>query len=93
MMFQEYLMAQSVMNPPAMQETRFKPWVRKMPWRRKWQPTPAFLPGKPHGQRSLAGCSLWGCKESDTTEQLNHQYQMDNETGAMVSLVTDVCSV
>ena len=38
----------------------FDPWVRKFPWRRKWQPTPAFLPGKFHGQRSLAGYSPWG---------------------------------
>ena len=36
----------------------FDPWVRKIPWRRKWQPTPVFLPGKSHGQRSLAGYSL-----------------------------------
>ena len=41
------------------------------PWRRKWQPTPVFLPGKSHGQRSLAGYSSRGHKESDTTEQLN----------------------
>ena len=40
--------------------------------RRKWQPTPVFLSGKSHGQRSLAGYSPWGCKESDTTEQLTH---------------------
>ena len=39
-------------------------------WRRKWQPTPIFLPGESHGQRSLAGYSPWGRKESDTTEQL-----------------------
>ena len=39
----------------------FDSWVRKMPWRRKWQPTPVFLPGESHGQRSLAGYSLWGC--------------------------------
>ena len=45
----------------------FDPWVRKIPWRRKWQPTPAFLPEKSHGQRSLVGYSPWGCKESDTT--------------------------
>ena len=38
----------------------FNPWVRKIPWRRKWQPTAAFLPGKSHGQRSLAGCSPHG---------------------------------
>ena len=40
------------------------PWVGKIPWRRKWQPTPVFLPGKPHGQRSLAGYSSWGCKKA-----------------------------
>ena len=38
---------------------RFDPWVRNIPWRRKWQPSPLFLPGKSHGQRSLAGYSLW----------------------------------
>ena len=43
----------------------------KIPWRRKWQPTPVFLPGKFHGKRSLAGYSLQGCKELDTTEQLS----------------------
>ena len=48
----------------------FDPWVRKMPRRRKWQPTPAFCLKKSHGQRSLAGYSLWGCKELDTTERL-----------------------
>ena len=46
----------------------FNPWVRKIPWRRKWQPAPIFLPGKSHGQRSLEGYSPWGAKESDTTE-------------------------
>ena len=44
------------------------PWVRKIPWSRKWQPIPVFLPGKFHGQRSLVGCSPWGHEESDTTE-------------------------
>ena len=58
------MVAQMVKNLPA----EFDPWVRKIPWRRTWQPTPVFLPGKPHGQRSLAGHSPWGCKESDTTE-------------------------
>ena len=46
---------------------RFDSWVGKIPWRRKWQPTPVFLPGKSHGQRSLVGYSPWGYKESDTT--------------------------
>ena len=41
-----------------------------IPWRRKWQPTPVFLPGESHGQRSLAGYSPWHRKETDTTEQL-----------------------
>ena len=50
---------------------RFDPWVRKIPWSR--QPTPIFLPGKSHGQRSLVCCSLWGCKELYMTEWLSIQ--------------------
>ena len=50
-------------------------WVRSLgqedPWRKAWQPTPVFLPGESHGQRSLAGYSPQGPKESDTTEQLS----------------------
>ena len=49
---------------------RLNPWVGKIPWRREWQPTPVFFVGEFHGQRSLAGYSPWGCKESDMTEQL-----------------------
>ena len=49
----------------------FDPWARKMPWRRKWQPTPVFLPGKSHGQRSLVGYSAWRYKESDRTEHMH----------------------
>ena len=41
---------------------RFDPWVGKIPWRRKWQPTPVSLPGKSHGHRRLVGCSTWGQK-------------------------------
>ena len=53
----------------------FDPWVGKIPWRRAWQPTPVFLPGASHGQRSLAGYSPWGRKESDMTERLSpHTY-------------------
>ena len=65
------LVAQTVKCLSTMQETRFEPWVGKIPWRRKWQPIPVLLPGKSHGQRSLVGYSLWGCKESDTTERLH----------------------
>ena len=46
---------------------RFDPWVRKIHWRIAWKPTPVFLPGESHGQRSLAGYSPWGHKESDAT--------------------------
>ena len=49
----------------------FSPWAGKIHWRRKWQPTPVFLPGESHGQRGLVGYSPWGCKELDTTEQLS----------------------
>ena len=55
---------------------RFDPWVRKIPWRRKWQPTPVSLPGKVHGWRSLAGYSPWAPKESDTAEQLHFHFLM-----------------
>ena len=47
---------------------RFSPWVENIPWRRKWQPTPVFLPGESHGQRSLVGYRPRGHKELDTTE-------------------------
>ena len=48
----------------------FNPWAGTIPWRRKRQLTPVFLPRESHGQRSLAGYSPWGRKKSDTTEQL-----------------------
>ena len=47
----------------------FDPWIGKIPWRRKLQPTPAFLPGEFHEQRNLAGYSPWGRRESDTTKR------------------------
>jgi len=46
----------------------FNPWIGKIPWRRKWQPTPVFLPGESRGQRSLTGYSPQGHKESDKAE-------------------------
>ena len=64
-----------VKNPPAnagdTRDTGLIPGSRRPPWRRKWLPTPVFLPEKFHGQRSLAGYSPWGHKESDTTERLS----------------------
>ena len=63
----------TVKNPPAnlgeIGDIGSMPGLGRFPGRRKWQPTPVFLPGKPHGQRSLAGSSSWGRKESDTTEE------------------------
>ena len=60
-----------VKNPPANAgDIRFNFWVGKIPWRRKWQPTPVFLPEKCSGHRSQAGYSPWSHKESDTTERL-----------------------
>ena len=58
-----------------MQEIRVRSLVGKIPRSRNWQPTPVFLPGKFHGQRSLVGYSPWGCKESDTSEQLHFYFQ------------------
>ena len=53
----------------------FSPWSGKIPWRREWLPTPVFLPGELHGQRSLEGYGQWGCKDSDTTERRHCQGQ------------------
>ena len=63
------LVAQSVKNPPAMQETWFRSLGQEDLLEKEWQPTPVFLPGESHGQGSLAGYR----KELDMTEQLNHQ--------------------
>ena len=49
-------------------------WVRKIFWRRKWQPTPVLLPGESHGWRNLVGNSPWGHKESDLTERLHFPF-------------------
>ena len=82
------LVAQTVKNLPEKKKRiclqcgtpKFGPWVTKIPtkilWRRRreWQPTPIFLPGKFHEQRSQAGCSPWGCKESDMTVYLHTPY-------------------
>ena len=66
----------AVNNPPANvgrpKRLGFIPWVGKIPRRRAWQSTPVFLPGESQGQRSLAGYSPWGYKESDTTEVAKH---------------------
>jgi len=58
----------------------FDPWVGKIPWRRKWQPTSAFLPGKSHGQRSLMGYSLWGRKRDGHDLATNQQQRISQLT-------------
>ena len=63
-----------VKNLPAMQEMWVASWIGKIPWRRAWQPTPVFLPGESHGQRSLAGYSPWGHKELDMDEATEHTH-------------------
>ena len=66
-----------VKNPPDNAgDTRlgFNSWVGKILWKRKWQPTPVFLPEKFRGQRSLVGYSPWDRKESNTTEHAHTQY-------------------
>ena len=68
------LMAHQVKSLPACRRYRscgFDSWVKKIPWRRKWQLTPVLFPGKSHGQRNVVGYSPWGLKESDTIEQLH----------------------
>ena len=65
------LAAQMVKNPPATWRPGFNPWVWKIPWKRERLPTPLFLRGEFHGQRSLTGYRPWGCKESDMTERIS----------------------
>ena len=70
------LEAQMVKKLPAMWETQVGSLGREdqIPWRRKWQPTPVFLPVEFHGQRCLDSYSPWGFKESDTTERLTYTH-------------------
>ena len=49
----------------------FDPWIKKISWRREWQPTPVFFPGDSHGEKSLTDYNPWDHKESDSTEQLS----------------------
>ena len=62
--------SQVALSQPSRRHKRhgFDLWVEKIPWRKAWQPTAVFVPAKSHGQKSLAGYSPWGHKESDMTE-------------------------
>ena len=64
------MVAQTVKNLPAIQETQFRSLGQEDPLEKGWQLTPVFLPGEFQGQRSLAGYDPWGRKESDVTERL-----------------------
>ena len=66
----------------------FNPWVRKIPWRRKWQPTPVFLPGESHGWRSLVGYSPRGHKESDKPR--NFTFTVLHRTNSHAGLLKDL---
>ena len=74
------------LNRERMQDTQVWSLGGEDPCRRKWQPTPVFLSRESHGQRSLAGCSPWGHKESDTTEWLRTHTicKVDNQPGLTV---------
>ena len=63
------------------QSLGFDPWDSKIPWNRKWQPTPVFLPRKLHGQRNLGGYSPWGLKESDMAEHAHTRSETEAKCG------------
>ena len=73
-----------VKNPSAnveeIRDTGSLPGFRKIPWRRAWQPTPVFLPGESHRQRSLAGHGPWSRRGSDSTEVVKQQQQPDRKS-------------
>ena len=81
-----------VKNPPANaarhKRHRFNSWIRKVSWRRAWQPTPVFLPGESDRRRSLSGFSQWCHKECDTTEATEHAHMpgMPDRLGVGVAL-------
>ena len=70
-----------VKNPPEIQGTWVGSWVGKIPWRREQLPTPVFLPGESHGQRSLAGYSPWGCTDSDRVTKHSIGYCVKGKSG------------
>ena len=89
------LMAQTVKNLPAKQETQVWYLVGKTTWRKKWQPTPVFLLGELHGQRSLAGYSPWDGKDSDTTGWLtlsSNLFWIESSAVNMYKVNYDKCS-
>ena len=85
------LVALMVKNLLQCRRIRFDPWVGKTPWRREWLPTPVFLPGEFHGQRSLEGYSPWGHKEP----QLSNWHFASHSAAlkeCQLSLTKSICS-
>ena len=68
-----------VKNLPAVRDPGFDPWVRMIPWRRDWLPTPVFLPGESHGQRIMVGYSAWGHK---SRTQLSDERERCQQSGS-----------
>ena len=69
----------------------FNPWVGKIAWRRQWQTTPVFLPGKSNGWRSLVSYSPWGHKESETTERLHFHFHEYNKIMTQLYIACKIC--
>jgi len=81
-----WLLNCSKSNPDLLQcrKSAFDSWVGKICWRREWQPTPVFLPGESHKQRSLAGYSSWGSRKLNITEQLTHTHTHNNNNNKYI---------
>ena len=82
---------ESTWNEGWCRKSGFNPWVRKIPWRRAWQPTPVFWPGKSHGQRSLAGYSPWGCKRVGQDWSFLQDWSIEESNEGMKVKVAQSC--
>ena len=85
------LVAQLVKNPPAKQETLVWFLIRKIPWRRGRLPSPVFLPGEAHGQRSLVGYSPWGCGVGHDWATKHHRVKLTR--CLQISFLDDIFSI
>ena len=86
------LVAQMVKHHLQCGRPRLDPWVRKIPWRRKWQLTPVFLPGKSHGQICLVGCSSWGRKRVGHNLGTKQQYIPQDPKNVVYCMCVCICS-
>ena len=79
-----------VKSPPAVQETQVQSLGREGPWGRKWQPTPVFLPGEFHRQRSLEGYSPWGCIESARLNNKHTHTRKQKDTSDLEDSIREI---